>query len=539
MKSAHTVSVRERGAFALLFVLISAFALRPLPLDLRSAIPAGSDPPHHLYILDWLLDHGLSAERFEGEMFHPAKNAVLRSDLSLGTVILVAPLARLIDDPLIRFNLATWIAVAFSGLTFGLLGVRLSGSSVGGVVSGISAVMGSHVALHAGHLNLLSCGWIAVFVSSLLELLERPRPGVAVLAGVSFALTATSSGYYGVALVIVAPVLFASRASWRAARLGVLAALVALILLLPYVRAFSRLGGNENVVRTESEVLRGSLTFDDLGSRTLLHRSWIPGRGEPLFPGFGVLALSLIAIAGAARRRDRTVLGIAGAIVLLTWLALGPPGYLYRALTAVPPFGSMRHPVTLAAVGLMLLSALAAHGLSSVRKRSRSAGFALAILVVAETVSPAIPMAPVAPGVPPIYDVVLARDPGPILDGAPLDHVPLIWAARRSFETVNGGGAFIPPLTLRIHTNVQNHWIRDSFQPIDESKAARALLNETATRYVIVPAGRVGSLRPLVARFDESSCFRRIGAGLGDVAYEAVRDQSCPAFGSPREVPVP
>jgi hypothetical protein len=84
--------LREALLFAF-FVLASGWALRPLPLHLGDSIPAGTDPPHHLYILNWLLEHGLSADRFEGKMFHPAANAVLRSDLSMGTVVLMAPIA--------------------------------------------------------------------------------------------------------------------------------------------------------------------------------------------------------------------------------------------------------------------------------------------------------------------------------------------------------------------------------------------------------------------------------------------------------------
>ncbi len=124
MKSA----LRELALFAF-FVIAAGFVLRPLPSGLTDSIPAGSDPPHHLYILSWLLDHGLSSDRFEGRMFHPAKNAVLRSDLSLGTVVLLAPIAPLIDEPLVRFNLATWLSLAFSGWAFFLASWKMNEAS--------------------------------------------------------------------------------------------------------------------------------------------------------------------------------------------------------------------------------------------------------------------------------------------------------------------------------------------------------------------------------------------------------------------------
>ena len=49
--------LRELALFAF-FMVAAGFALRPLPYRLGDSIPAGSDPPHHLYILNWLLDHG-------------------------------------------------------------------------------------------------------------------------------------------------------------------------------------------------------------------------------------------------------------------------------------------------------------------------------------------------------------------------------------------------------------------------------------------------------------------------------------------------
>jgi hypothetical protein len=190
----------------------------------------------------------------------------------------------------------------------------------------------------------------------------------------------------------------------------------------------------------------------------------------------------------------------------------------------------MRHPVTLTAVALMLLSILAAMGLARIaRTRSRVASLLLALAAL-ETLAPANDFFAVAPGVPPVYEAYLSLPPGPILEVPPYEARPLIWAARRGFETVNGGGAFIPALTTRIETTTQNHWLTDTFEPIDESKAANILLNETSTRYLILPAGRRGGLDPLIQRFRECRCFKPLGVYQNDRLYEVVRDSSCPAF---------
>ena len=527
--------LRELALFAF-FMVAAGFALRPLPYRLGDSIPAGSDPPHHLYILNWLLDHGLSSDRFEGRMFHPAKNAVLRSDLSMGTVVLVAPLVPFVSEPLVRFNLATWLSLAFSGWAFCLLARSWTASTLAGIFAGITAVLGSHQSLHYVHLNLLTVGWLPIFLLALDRVLDRGSAADfhhGLLAAVSFALVASSSGYYGVAAFVIAAVFFVRSPSAKAAKWGAVAAALAALLLSPYLMAYARLHAEESLVRTSRELAKGSWTLADLGSRTLLHRTWNPAAGEPLFPGFVVMALAALAL-WRGSKRERT-LGLAAA--LLFWLGLGEPGGLYRLLALVPPFSSMRHPVTLTAVALMLLSVVAAFGLARVMRSKPALGAALLGLACLEMVAPANDFFEVAPGVPPVYQALLKLPPGPVLEVPPYEATPLIWAARRGFETVNGGGAFIPALTTRIETTTQNHWLTDSYQPIDESKATGILINETRLRYLILPAGRRGGLDPLIQRFRECHCFREIGVYQSDRLYEAVRDASCPAWAGPRPVP--
>ncbi len=524
------VLLRELTLFAF-FVLAAGFVLRPLPFQLSDSIPAGSDPPHHLYILNWLLDHGLSGDRFEGKMFHPAKNAVLRSDLSMGTVVLMAPLAPVVDEPLVRFNLATWLALAFSGWSFCLLARSWTQSTLAGLFAGITAVMGSHQSLHYVHLNLLSVGWLPIFLLALDRLLTRGSPGFAAIAGASFALVASSSGYYGVAASVIAVIFFARRPSMNGLKWGAIAVLFAAVLLAPYLVAYAGLHAEESLVRTSREVAKGSWTLADTGSRTLLHRLWNPATGEPLFPGLAVFGLSAFAL-WRGEKLERTM-GLS--VLVLFWLGLGEPGFLYRLIATVPPFASMRHPETLTAVGVMLLSVLAATGLSRLEKSRRGAAFVILAIGAAETLTPPNDFFQVAPGVPPVYESVLKLPAGPVLEVPPYEASPLIWAARRDFETLNGGGAFIPELTNHLETTIQNHWLTDSYQPIDETKAAHFLLNETRMRYLILPAGRRGGLDPLIQRFRECRCFKEIGVYESDRLYEAVRETSCPAWvpGSP------
>src|SRR5262249_58062898 len=86
-----------------------------------------------MWTIYWLARHLLSpAQLFEGNIFHPSTHAVLHSDLSMGTVVLVAPLRLFVHDPVPFYNLAVLASLAFAGWTFHLLARHLTGSRSAG-----------------------------------------------------------------------------------------------------------------------------------------------------------------------------------------------------------------------------------------------------------------------------------------------------------------------------------------------------------------------------------------------------------------------
>ena len=97
--------------------------------------------------------------------------------------------------------------------------------------------------------------------------------------------------------------------------------------------------------------------------------------GELLFPGILPLALAGTALV----RRARTAWFYAAAAAVLVVLSLGPEATIggraialpYAWLQSVPPFDSMRHPFTFAAVGLFLIAVLAGLGWSRLPFASR------------------------------------------------------------------------------------------------------------------------------------------------------------------------
>src|SRR5262249_17079580 len=159
----------------------------------------GPDPLIDLWTVHWLASHLLEPSRlFQGDVFQPFAHAVLHSDLSLGTVVLIAPLRLLVRDPVPLYNPAVPTPPAFGRWAVHRLARRLRGRRSGGLLAGVLAAFSSHQLVHVVHLNLLSIGWLALFLVGLFRLRDRPSLGAAVLAGGSFALSAQSSGYYAV-----------------------------------------------------------------------------------------------------------------------------------------------------------------------------------------------------------------------------------------------------------------------------------------------------------------------------------------------------
>jgi hypothetical protein len=511
------------------FLGLSALATRPLATDLRGQTLAGPDPLIDLWTVHWLSGHLLQpGQLFEGNIFHPAPHAAVYSDLSLGSAVLVAPLRPLVSDPVPLYNAAVLLALAFAGWAFSLLTRALTGSFPSGLLTGVLAALGSHQLYHAYHLNLLTTGWLALLMLGLHGIAAGGGARPAILAGVSFALSAQSSGYYAVAAAILALAFAAIR--WRRLRerRAVLAAagaaVLALVLTLPYALAFLEARERDGLRRPPRMSER--MAFQpgrDLSSHGYLYRGLLGSDGERMFPGLLSLALGIVAL---RRRAPHAGLYAATSLVLLV-VSLGPRLQVfgvslplpYRALFALPPLDTMRHPYTFAAVATMMLSVLAGIGWATLRLRPWASAVVVGAAIL-ETLAPPVAVRPVTAGLPPAYERIAALPPGPILELPVFAEDTLLWAARHGWPVLNGVGAFVPRQTQALETAISNHWLRRIPGSIDDSRPL-ALLRETPVRYVIVPAGRVPRLQRLAAAFDASPSFRLAAeAEDGDRVYQ-------------------
>lgn len=519
---------------AAFFLALAAFATRPLALDLGGRSLPGPDPLIDLWTVHWLSGHALEPSRlYEGNIFHPLTHAAVYSDLSMGTAVLLAPLRLLVRDPVPLYNLGLLLALAFGGWSFCALARTLTGDLAAGLLAGTLAAFGSHQLSHVYHLNLLSIGWLALLLLGLQRLASRPGAGALLLSGVSFALSVQSSGYYAVAAVIL-PLLFAafrwrSLVEPRALTATLAAAALGALLTAPYLVVFDEVRERDGLRRPPG--MSRSMAFQparDLSSHGYLYGSVLGSEGERLFPGMLSLALAGVAL---ARRRPHAGF-YATASALLVVLSLGPELRLgevvlplpYRALFAIPPLDSMRHPYTFAAVATMTLSVLAGIGAAAVTGSRAWIGALVVALAVAETLAPAPGTRAIPAGLPPVYERWAALPPGPVLEVPLAAPDVLLWAARHGGPVVNGDGAFLPRLHGRLDLLMQREWLKQAPEDVDATETAALIRDGLPVRYLIVPCGRQPSTCRLAGALNRSRLFPLI-AELpdGDRLYEVLR----------------
>ncbi len=519
----------------LFFLSLAAVATRPLLWQIATHTLPGPDPAIDLWTLHWLSGHALSpGQLFEGNIFRPVTHAAVYSDLSLGTAVLLVPLRLFISDPVVVYNAGLLLALAFAGWAFATLTRALTGNGWAGLLAGTLAAFGSHQMSHIYHLNLLSTGWLALLLLGLHRLATRPGTGAVLLTGVSFALSAQSSGYYAVSAALLPLAFAASHArplkEPRALRATAVAALLGGLLVLPYLVTFLEVRERDGLRRPPG--MSRSMAFQperDLSSHGILYGRMLGNDGERLFPGVLSLALAGLAI----RRRAPHLPFYASATALLLLVSLGPELRFgdstlplpYSALFGIPPLDAMRHPYTFAAVATMLLAVLAGLGFSTSRLSAfRWGGPIVVALAVAETLAPAADVRAVPQGLPPAYAKLGAMAPGLVLEVPLAAPDVMLWAARHGRPVVNGDGAFLPSRHALLDRTMRREWLKTAPEAVDETKTTALLRDEFALRYLIVPCGRQPSTCQLAGALNGSRVFELIEElPDGDRLYEVQR----------------
>jgi len=466
----------------LAYAALALLWMRPMSFAAATMLPDAGDPVHLAYVMAW--DAHQLVRRpwalFESNSFYPWRHSLAFGDHLLPEAIAVAPVSWLTGNPVLAYNVSTFLALATSGLAMFLLVRELTGSAWGGFAGGLAYAFNGFTFIEIARVQVVHLEWWPLSLLFLARFLRGRRARDAALFALLLALQGLSCTYYLVYSALLLPVwllvVFAvlrrapAREEWRALVVGfVLAGLAAAPLLWPY---FGRLGEAEGTVSNGADLM----AFVTPGQANPIY-----GRGASEasyareYIGHVAFVVILAGLWAGWRRGDeggRTVLRAFTALAAATFLigvllALGPvihirgvprgPGLLALVLDVLPVSSLRQTPrfAALSKLGGALLIGIAAGTWSARLPRFVRMG-ALAVLSLVLPLEhwqrPLYEGArlPVGDEVPAVHRWLATEGTGPLVE-LPLFAKKRFWAMYLYFATYHwrpvpiGRTSFYPP----------------------------------------------------------------------------------------------
>ena len=399
------------------YLASAAVSTWPLVIHPRALLGASSgpgDPYLNLWILGWgmqaVLSHPaslLNGAVFNANIFYPATGTLAYSDHLLLQSVLLAPLYAVTHDVVLCYNVLLIASLVASALAMHLFVRAVIGTETGAYLAGLAWGFGSYRFAHLIHLQLQSLYFLPLAFFFLHRLIAGRRARDTVWLGITAALQAISSVYYGIigglALVVGGLALAAGVGRWR--NVAVLrrlyyAAAIAGLLVMPIAIVYGRVAQREGFGRNLYEAGRsaayassylqappGNLVYGRTGLlrqqdpvRLKADSTDAPPRTGPereLFPGFVLMALGILGAWRGWRSDAKPIVLTMIAVAVFGFVfSLGPDGArtLYAGFHRfVFGFAAVRAPARFSVLVLFGLSVLAALGIREPRAQRNAA----------------------------------------------------------------------------------------------------------------------------------------------------------------------
>jgi hypothetical protein len=305
---------------------------------------------------------------------------------------------------LLSFNIYAVAPYVIAGFGMAAFSRRVSGSTIGGVVAGLTFSMGGFMISHQGHINLIHpAAWTPYILWSIEEV--RRRPGFKPIAGgaVAFALSASSGSeqplvYIGLVGMAYALVFRGTQPETRRKFLPA----VALIFVLGFGLSAISLIPTIELVGQSSRVHQSYANFIAFSTHRaefvirMLFPYFFGTTASALYPWShdnlgafpeasnyaGILPLMLAVIGLTNRMRRPQVLFWLGVGVWGAWMAVGDGFFGARLAYILPVYGMFRIPGRHALEFTFAIAVLASYGVSAIEhRRVASSSLVLAIAV--------------------------------------------------------------------------------------------------------------------------------------------------------------
>jgi hypothetical protein len=547
--------LRPPALTPLLFVAVATVLTWPLvltPASKLAALDGPGDPYLNLWILGWdlrtisaspwsLLTGGV----FDANIFHPARQTLTYSDHFLLQALCVWPVYAVTHNPVLCYNLVLFGSLVASAWAMTMFVRSVTASEPAAVVAGLIWGFWPFHFAHLGHLQLQALYFLPLAFLFLHRLMAGARRRDAVGLGLMTGLQAVASVYWGLigglAIVVGAVALIVTaggRRVGRLIRLGLLAAIVAFVVVLPvlwpYVQAQQREGFGRNLYEAAQHAATPH-AYMSAPHVNLLY-GWTStftstrGAESELFVGLTVIVLAFIGLIIARRRGHWPLAASALAIVVVgVLLSLGPDGVrpLYAFLQRwVFGFQAIRAPARFAMMVAFGLAVLAALGTRAVRV----APAVIALLLVIEYANRPLAWVEAPPlSTPAGRWLSQAPAPGAVLYlplTIDIENTPfMVESLEHGRPIVNGYSGLRPPFYPALV---------DTFHAFP-SVEAMWTLKDLEVRYVVSPARIDPGVWPLVER----AHFDAAGAVPARVIYEVVWTPEAEARLGEPSVPAP
>jgi hypothetical protein len=564
----------------IIFSAVAILVTWPLAAELTSrlgALQGPGDPFLNVWVLGWDLrtisTHPawlLTGRVFDANIFYPSSQALAYSDHQLLQALAVWPVYAITHNVTLCYNVVLVLSLILSAWAMYAFARAVTGSSTAALGAGVVWGFCPFHMTQLPHVQLQALYWMPLTFLLLHRLLLDRRTRDAVWLGVVTGLQAIGSVYYGIiggiGLIIATFALIMAgdrRHVWSLVPRLTLAAVVAIFVATPGIWTYFRVQQREGFGRTLFEAEHGSAvaaSYVQAPPTNLLYgrTGWLrprPGGGGPLhrrdgpeqdlFPGFVVLALAAMGVAGA--RRDGAG-AIAFTFVLVGTvgfiLSLGPDGIrpLYATLHEwVFGFHAVRAPARFAVLVFFALAVLAGLGVDSLARASRAtpasrwAAPVALLLIAVEFLNGSVPWtaAPQA-STPTGRWLQLASEPGPVaylpIGNEGHDTTVMVASLEHGRPIVNGYSGQRPPLYDGLVEQMA------SFPAAD----ALLTLHDLGIRFVIVaaPLSPMGPPPPLVerARLADGVVYELRWTSEVEAALEETADVT-PLAAGPRPFP--
>jgi hypothetical protein len=292
------------------FTVIALVQAWPLVTQLSSTLPNDpGDPVLNTWILWWNARAiPLTAQWWNGPMFHPAPGALTFSENLLGLSILATPLQWLGATAIVAYNLVFLVSTPLSAFCAYLLAWKLTRRAGPSIVAGVMYGYAVFRFAHVPHIQILWTWWMPLALLGLHRWMTERRTSGLVLFGVAWLGQSLSNGYYFFYFSILIAWWLAWFTRWTDVRRTLLPALVAWglagIALAPVMLTYRQVHGQYGFLRTAGEIESGGADLTEFFRVSSIPRflgvaRWERGEHEVSLPMIGIVALAIGLLGGA------------------------------------------------------------------------------------------------------------------------------------------------------------------------------------------------------------------------------------------------